>query len=415
MLASNISINIITRCKTAIFAYLIVGFFTGLSSASTLFAADEAALPSTGKPLKLPWMDEPLEPLEPINPRTPEMQNEVNAQAWYMTGRFLQGRNNFRGAFDAYRKARDLAPNSLPIYRALVPLAFSLNQTTDALRYALRAVELDPNDYLLLRQLGVHMASQRKYEEGIKLILQATQSNRVKKQSAVFIQLNRDLAILYSATKDDEHAADSYAIIFDALQNPAKYKLDFNMRSLLSADPRTSYEAIGTAFLKAKRMEAAVKAFELAAKSPRGKPGLLSYNLAQVYQATGKHKQAAVQLQKYFDAKLQEKGLPAYELLAEILKSQKQPDTLQQKIEELAQADPQNPYLQLFLGNLYLEKKDYSQAEAAYKKSSDIAESVAAYTGLISVYRHLQKPEKLLNTFASILGMRTTLEDPTLE
>ena len=373
-----------------------VCLFAGIAVVSQADAQEKQPAKKTEKILKLPWMEEPLPLHQPIKKRTPKQQTELDATAWYMTGQLLQGRNDFRGAYAAYKKAIQLDPKSIAIYRSLIPLAFSLNQAEEAARYATQAIKIDPDDYNLLRQLGIFMLSRRRVPEATKLLVQAAKSKRLDKHSIANILLQRDLAIIYRTTKDNKRAADAYVTIFDALENPEKYHLNSRASSIISADPRTSYQATGEAFFDDKRYDLAVKAFEQAAKSPRGKPGLLSYNLAQVYHATGKNKQAEIEIQKYFDAKLSKNGKPAYELFAKILESLKQQKTLLAKVESLAKADSQNVPLKHFLAEQYLSNNRIEAAGKLYREAALLSKDGESYIGLVKVYRLQKQPQKLL-------------------
>ena len=88
---------------------------------------------------------------------------------------------------------------------------------------------------------------------------------------------------MYAAIGEKIKAADAFETVFEALQNPEKFGLNFRQQKSLEANPATTYEQIGQAFLDAERPELAVKAFEAAAKARQGKPGTLSFNLAQAY------------------------------------------------------------------------------------------------------------------------------------
>ena len=59
-----------------------------------------------------------------------------------MTGKMLEARNDFKAALDAYRKGIKADPNAVEIYRALIPLAFSLNQTEEAVQHALESAAI---------------------------------------------------------------------------------------------------------------------------------------------------------------------------------------------------------------------------------------------------------------------------------
>ncbi len=342
-------------------------------------------------------LDDPALPLKPKQPRTAQEQNRLDAMSWYMTGQLHEKRNEFNEALDDYKKAVALDPDSVQIYRALVPLAFSLNRTDEAVKYALKAVELDPEDYQLLRRLGVHMAQQREVPKAIELLEKAAESPGLKKNKAVSVMLQRDLAILYAAIGEKIKAADAFETVFEALQNPEKFGLNFRQQKSLEANPATTYEQIGQIFLDAERPQLAVKAFEAAAKARQGKPGALSFNLAQVYLQTKQYDKALDEIQKYLDAQLQTKGRAAYELLAKILKAKNQTGELIKRLEKMAENDPRNSTLQYFLAEQYLENNDLKEAETLYKKTLDGTNDPEGYAGLASVYRRQNKPEELLD------------------
>jgi tetratricopeptide (TPR) repeat protein len=153
-----------------------------------------------------------------------------------------------------------------------------------------------------------------------------------------------------------------------------------------------------------------VKAFEAALKARRGKPGTLSYNLAQAYLQIKQHDKALEELQKYFDAQLQTKGRAAYELLAEIMKAKGQEPELITRLEKMAQDDARNTTLQYFLAEQYLEGNQLDKAEALYKKTLDGAKDPEGYAGLASVYRRQNKPGELLDALAQAIDAGSPIE-----
>ncbi len=353
---------------------------------------------------RLQDLDDPLELLQPKKPRTTSDQARLDGLAWYMTGRFREARNDFNGALDAYKKAVELYPDGVDIYHALVPLAFGLKRTTEAVQYALKAIELDPDNYRLLRRLGRHMAAQGKLTEAIQLLEKADDSSTLDKSSGFYVTLKRDLAILYQATGMKQQAADSYEVVFEALKRPDKFKLDFRTRADLLKNPTTTYERIGQAFLDAERAELAVQAFERAEKAGKGKPGTLSYNLARVYAQTKKFDKALTQLQKYFDAQLQSKGKSAYVLLSQILRDTKKSEELIPRLEKMSQADSRNATLQFFLAEQYVANDRLDDAEKLYKKALASTSDAEGYVGLASVYRRKGQPKQLLENLAKALS-----------
>ncbi len=380
-----------------------------LAASPLPLAADDTTPPQGKAPKKpgyrlQPGDDEAL-PIDEVNPRTKQGQARIDALGWFMTGRLREKRNDFKGAYEAYQRAVAIDPTAVAIYRVLVPLAFSLHQTDDAVKYAMKAIELDPNDYELLRRLGIHMAKERKIVEAVDLLEKAANSKSLKKDSVVYVSLMRDLSTLYSALavvgeNTDRYkakAADAFKVIYDAIVDPGRFNLDKRTRDALLADPRTSLERIGRAFLDAKRPELAVQAFERAAKSGRGSAGSLGYNLARVNLQTGKSEKALDQLQKYFDAQLQSKGRNAYQLLEDILKKLKKSDELVSRLERLAEKDKRNSTLQYFLADRYVAAKQLDKAEALYKETLEASGGSEGYAGLVGIYRERKQAGPLLD------------------
>lgn len=379
-------------------------------AASSLRIAVGDTNPSEGKAPKKPGYrlqpgDDEALPIDEVNPRTKQGQARIDAIGWFMTGRLREKRNDFKGAYEAYQRAVVIDPTAIVIYRVLVPLAFSLNQTDDAVKYAMKAIELDPNDYELLRRLGIHMARERKIVEAVDLLEKAANSKSLKKDSVVYVSLMRDLSMLYSALaivgentdRYRKKAADAYKVIYDAIVDPGRFNLDKRTRDALLADPKTSLERIGQAFLDANRPKLAVQAFERAAKQGRGNPGSLGYNLANVYFQTGKPEQALDQLQKYFDAQLKSKGRKPYKLLADILKKLKKSDELVSRLERLAEKDKRNSTLQYFLAEQYVAAKQLDKAETLYKTTLEASGGSEGYIGLVGIYRERKQAGPLLD------------------
>ena len=366
---------------------------------TTPVPADEASKPA-GKStdFRQQIADDVNRPLDPLQKRAPKAKSRLDAMAWFMTGKLQQSRNDLRGALQSYEKAIATDPDAIEVYRELVPLAFRLNQTAAAVKYALKAVELDPNDFLLLRQLGMHMARQEKLPEAIKLLSQAANAETLDRNSGLYVSLHRDLAILNQAIGNQEKTADSYEIVFEALTKPIKYKLNTRVRRALMADPMSSFERMGQTFLAVKRYDRAVAAFRRAVDTKQRPAASVSFSLAQVFRAQGKLDEALKELQNYFSAQLQSKGRAPYELLREILDEQKRSDELLPKLNALAEEDPRNPILQVFLADQYVARKEFDKAEAILKATLKNSKDAQGYLGLIRIYRQQNRAEDLLQS-----------------
>lgn len=360
-------------------------------------AADDTLPAAPGKSVKIQEFDDPATPLIPSKLRSADEQKRIDAVSWFASGRVLETRNQFPNALHAYQEALKHDPRAVAVYRVIIPLAFGLNKTEDAVRWALEAVKLDPNDYQLLRRLGTFLASQGNLAEAAQLLEQATKAPGLNKESATYVTLMRDLGLIHKALNHSEAAADAFEVVFKALQDPDKYHLDFRTKADLLKEPATVYERMGQIFLDANRTELAIQAFEKAAGAKKSSSGNLSFNLALVYLKSNQPAKALDELQKYLDSQRQSKGRAAYELLAEILRKLDKGGELLPRLEQLAEKDSKNATLQYFLADQLLAAKRLDDAEKLYKKTLTITADLPGFVGLSSIYRQQNRPADLLD------------------
>ncbi|MFK7779333.1 MAG: tetratricopeptide repeat protein [Gimesia sp.] len=347
--------------------------------------------------------DDEVLPFVPAKPRTPSEIKEVDSAAWYMTGRMREARNDFIGAYEAYKKAMDFNPNSVEIYRVLIRLASGLDKTDEAIKFAQKAVELDPEDYELMQKLGLHMAGQGRFEEAVTFLKKASNSPSINKKSGVYVLIQKDLANLYQRLGKKEEAAQCWEVVFNALTKPEQFTFEYSTRSRIEEKPGKPYERIGQSFLETNRLKLAVEAFSKAAESQKGRPGILKYHLAQVYFKSKEYQQALDSLQAYHDEQLQSKGRQAYEFLAEILKALNRSDELIPKLKKLAEKDRFNRTLQYYLAEQYGEQGQFAEAEKTYLDSIGKSSDSEGLAGLITLYQKHQKYQKLIKALSKIV------------
>ena len=374
-------------------------------------ATQEPSTDQTGEPagIQIQRLDEPLFPFEPVKGRTEAEQKQVEARAWFLTGRLLQTRQKYRDALEAFEKASKRDPNSVRILRSLIEVSIHLRQTEKAVQYAIRAVELDPNDFELLRQLGVEMVKARRLGDAVRYLEQARKSPELKKTNGYFVLINRDLGIIYSGIGEADKAADCYQVVLDALLNPNEFGLDARTVDEIRKHSSTSWERIGQVMLRADRTEPARIALERAVKQRNGRPGGVNFLLAQVYRQEEKFDESLSQLDLFFKARLG-RGRAPYQLLSELLEKTGKSDSLLSRLQELSKDDPRNQDLKFFLAQTLVVKGELDQAEAIYRESLDDKVTSEAYLGLASIYRRQKKARELLENLA--LALERTKELP---
>lgn len=368
------------------------------------------------EPIKPKWLgyqlqelDEPLTPLVPKTPRTTEDINAVDAAAALATGQLLENRSELDKAYEAYKKGYEKSPNSLLLVRKLMALALALNKQDEGIEFAQKAMALNPTDVRALRAIGRVLAPEDP-AGAIRLFEQAVKVPNLDHQSPMYVTLMLDLGLLYRDTNRKAEAAECLAVVFDALQNFEKYKLDNDVRKELRANPYVEFEKLGQVFLDAGKSDLALQAFQKAVESKRGSMASHSYNLAQVYLQTKQPEKAMEELNKYFEAQRQAKGRAAYELLGAILKEMGKADDLIPRLQELSAKDSKNSTLLFFLGSQYIAAKRYDEAEQLFKKGLATDSDPEGYRGLIQVYRQQNKPQELVAVLSKLFTKQKSFD-----
>src|SRR5262249_36705214 len=154
---------------------------------------------SSARKLQFQELEDPVEVL----PR-PEAGQEAgearrDALAWFATGRILQHRQNFEGGFNAYRKALERDPTAVAVYRGLIPLAIELRRLDEAVKWATRAVELNPGDLRLLDVATRLHIGRDDVTSAIRVLDMASKSKGIDRNSPQYVRIMSQLAILNMA------------------------------------------------------------------------------------------------------------------------------------------------------------------------------------------------------------------------
>ena len=380
----------------------------GLSAgALTAVADDQEEAPAAPVASPRQIADEPLEPFEPLVPRTGEDDKATAARAWYMAGKIHEGRggespDEFEKAAASYRKSIDLNPRALPAYEALIPVLYARNQKEEARQYALRAARETEEGFRIVRGLAAVMARGDSLSDSAKLLQDGLAQGTLDPQSLTYLLVHRDLGLYLHMSQKHAEAAQSYKIVFDALQPGREPPLTETEQSSILGDAGTTYDEFGKTFLEAKLPDLAVKAFDEAARHREGRPGIHSFNLALVFRESDKPDEALAELQKYFDAQLQNKGREAYRLLKDLLADLGRGEELLPKLEELHQADSKNAFLSYFLADEYVAAGEIEKGERLYTQTLGTSNDPRGMVGLLPVYREQRNGRKLVELLGKL-------------
>ena len=317
--------------------YWLVGVRLDLSVGIHFPCTGRAGSSNDREGLPLPRSDvaeatELPEPFVPKLSRTEADADRLEALQLYAAGRLKEQQQQLPAALQFYQRAYRRDPAAVTVLKQIIPLAFNLGRSEEAFRYALKLGQAEPNDPVLLRQLGVHLAGEGKLPEAVSFYEQAWKLERERgKRAPSTVLLLAQLGKMYLIDERPAQAADTYAEVISALDKPDEYKLDKRSRQLVLEDAAktlellgidtgergeeaSAFELFGRAFLEAGRLDQAQTAFERA-KQVKPDEGLNGWYRAQLAAARGEHEAAIAALDAYFKAHRTSHGLAPYQLL----------------------------------------------------------------------------------------------------
>jgi tetratricopeptide (TPR) repeat protein len=373
------------------------GFLHRLALALIILAAAAAY---AAAPMRTDLEDKPA-PLVPKQTRTQVEQDRLEALALFAAGRMKEQEQDYAGALRLYQRALRYDPKALPVLEQIVPLAFNLNRPNEAVRYALKAVELDPSDALLLRRLGVHLTEQGDFKGALKLYEKAQELDKPQKSAATVV-LRLEMGRLYYLTQRYQDAASAFSEVMEALKTPEQFGFDAKLRKEVLKDPAKLYTMFAEAFLEAGQPLQAAAAYDKAQETNKDK-AVYAYQTARVRLASGDAAKALEELKGYFDARSAKEETEPYELLAKILEKLGRRGELISQLEVLHNADDKNQPLGHYLADQYLEAKQLDKAAAVLEALHREETTSESYRGLAQVYRLKKQPDTLLKLLGQMV------------
>ena len=354
-------------------------------------------------------LDETPQSFVPKRPRSQADRDRLEALSLFAAARMHQQREEPARALRLYQRAFRLDPEAVSAVREIVGLAFDLDRHSEAVRYALKAVELEDTDPVLLRRLGVYLTEKGDLAGAAKLYERAIAASVEQPPELTGIVLRMEAGRLHHLLGDYARAADRFAQVRDALKHPDRHGLDPQAQRILLDKPGPTYSLFGECFLRAKRWDEAREAFEKAHQLAPNEP-LLNYHRAQLHAAQGDASAALGALLSALKHELPNVQTAPYELLATLLEQDGKAQELLSRLEKLHAAQPNNTALAYFLADKRLEAKQYDKAESLYRELLQSSPTLTGYRSLVSVYLQTRRPTPLLEVLGQLASKAGSLE-----
>ena len=384
-------------------AFVVVSGLLGLPP-DCLSADSKSLVPSAA-----PDLQEVPERFTPAELRSAVEQRRLEAITLFATARSAQQQGELGSALRLYQRALRYDPTSPTIARAIVPLAFQLKRPAVAVRYALLAAELEEADPVLLRRLGIYLTEQGDWEKAVQLFERALQSRGEQHETTADILLRMELGRLYHLIDRDKMAADHFAKVLHAIENPKDYALDDETKKVLLGDAALTYELMGDCFSAAGRPKEALAAYEKANKA-KPQPGRYQVNCAGVYLQEEKPEKALASLETAFRNGLETDDARPFVMLISTLRRLNREDDILPRLEALLEMQEDQPALRLILAEQYREAGKFDEAAKQYDALRQISPSLISFRGLAETYRRSGQVELLLRVLAELADKTGTLD-----
>ncbi len=346
------------------------------------------------------WEERP-ELLVPRRFRTEAEEDRVEALAFFAAGRMLERQEKHAEALRLYQRALRRDPEAATVARTIIPLAFRLKHHGEAIRYMLKAVELEEADPLLLRRLGAYLTEKGDRTGAVKLYEKVLAARAGAKETTADILLRMEMGRLYHLVEAYDKAAKCFERVAYAIEHPEEVGLDDGVKKVLLGKQSPTYALFGECFLRAGRLDDAAAAFR---KSHEVAPheGRWQFNLARLAYRRDKPAEAFEHLQACFREKSADEGMAPYELLAELLEATGRSGELLGQLEELRARDDKNVPLGYFLAKEYYRAKQFEKAEPLYRTLVEKTPTLTGYRSLAAIYRITKRPDRLLSVLGDV-------------
>ncbi len=330
------------------------------------------------------------------------------AQRLYAQGLLDERKNRLVEAARALEAAARLDPETAAIPRALAPLYLALDRGDDAITACRRTLALDRDDYLTGYLLARHFRGLDRDKEAVAVLKKTVKSKTLAEHPDQSAQIWYDLGVLQEKVGNLAEAEKCLRRVVALLDNAdAMIESGRLTREEVFSQAAETCERLGRICLKAKAIDRAVAAFEQAQKKDPLRAPRLAYNLAQVLNDQGKHREALAQLETYLQS--QPQSIEGYELKIDLQRKLRRHADIVPDLESSSGRDVNNLALRLLLAREYRKAGRRDDAESVYKELLQRSLNPEVYRGLFE----LRKTEGRIGAERILADLDAALERAT--
>ncbi len=334
-------------------------------------------------------VSEDLQPLDPLIERDEQGNDWLHASALTAQARLLFRREQYAEALTSYQRAYRYAESPV-LLEQIVPLAFRLDRTDEAVAYTRRAagqVSLDP---VILNRLSLELTVRQDYDSALQIYRMASGPADQIPHGADIVTRFETGRLLY-LTEQFADSAEAFRKVRKSLEQPQPQAGDEPAMRALLEHADITYGLMAEASLRVGDADEAEQLFRRAYEQ-QPQAGLLKFHLARVSFLRKDWVTAEALLDEYLQTGQTEAGVEPFELLSKVMEFQGRKDQFLPRLEALHQSQPTNLYLTYFYGSSLVEAQRWDDA--------------------VAVLESIQKKQPLMDAAKLLLEAQHRKQDP---
>ena len=338
-------------------------------------------------PLVLPArsdFEEPVQPLATQNDLSEAERDRRETLALFSTGRAMELRGRAGEALRHYQRAFFYEPSSKAAAEAVVRLAEELGQEDVRLRYLMRWAKLAPTE--LPSEIMVDLMDspptavcQTRLVRVLQMLVQEREKSQLRSPGDLLLYWR--LAEMLASRDEFDAAADAAENVVRALEDPESFGLRADLAEQIESRSTEALAQFADLFVEVGRTDQAERLYrQVNDRQPN--PIWLDLRLASV-EVKREHPEVALKLlEPVLENPPADECFLPFTTLADAYKQLGREAELTAKLESLRQKFPEHVPLLCFLGEHYLEKKEYDRAQEAFLASLKFQPTRTALVGI---------------------------------
>lgn len=346
--------------------------------------------------------DESIEPLMPENQQSEAEQDRSLTLSLFSAGRAMELRGRASEAIRYYQRAFFYEPSSKAAVEGVVRLAKELDRKDIRFRYLVRWAELAPTELpaevmVDLMDTPEMVVSSDRLIRVLQKLVDTREKARLRSPGDLLLYWR--LAEMLAGRDDFPQAADAAVHVVQALENPESFGLRNELAEQIENQSAEALTQFADLFVDVDRTDQAERLYrQVNAREPD--PLWLNLRLACVEIKRGNGEAALKLLEPVLANPPMKECFVPFAALKAAYEQLGREESLEKELQTLREKFQSHVPLLCFLGQYYLEKKEYERAKEAFLASLQLQPTRTALAGIAEIGLNSGDPSAWLGLVA---------------